>query len=119
MEAVAFPPSAAGAATAAPPRFAASAGTDGKLVIWDVERNAEWTQKRHPHAVTCVCWARDDVLVTGGADAVVRVWDLRSELPVRELKGHTKAVLDVRVSSDGLLLATASDDHAARLFALA
>ncbi|GHP03804.1 hypothetical protein PPROV_000255900 [Pycnococcus provasolii] len=135
VEVVAFPPTPVGAATAPAPRFAASAGTDGKLVVWDVERTSEWTIKRHPHAITCMQWhpSHEGLVLTAGADAVIRLWDLRApteaaalaaapaaaDVPLREYKGHTKAILDLRVSQDGGIFATASDDHTARIYELA
>jgi len=54
-----------------------------------------------PGWVTSVCWRKDSehLFVSGGHDAVVRVWDSRSaRTPLYELRGHEDRVLAVNWS---------------------
>jgi WD40 repeat protein len=56
------------------------------------------------------------MLVTSGADATARLWDLEtgSERPV--LRGHQAVIGGVAVSPEGARIATASDDGTTRLW---
>jgi WD40 repeat protein/serine/threonine protein kinase len=52
-----------------------------------------------------------------GADSqVVRLWSLRTNRPLRDLRGHTKGIFDVTFSSDGSALASASGDGTVRVW---
>ena len=55
-------------------------------------------------------------LASGSDDRSVRLWDVASGEPVRELKGHTDAVISVAFSPDGKYLASGSDDRSVRLW---
>lgn len=59
------------------------------------------------------------VLVSGGADAAVRLWDARSGREYVSYKGHDGAVTAVVFSPDGKWLATGDDGGTARLWDLA
>jgi len=58
-------------------------------------------------------------------DSTATVWDLSTAVvaaagaeptPVAVLQGHTKVISDVRLSGDGTLIATASDDNTVRVW---
>ena len=52
--------------------------------------------------IICVAFAPDGRrALSGGADKVVRLWDLESGDLIRELKGHTEWVFSVAFSPDG------------------
>jgi WD40 repeat protein len=71
-------------------------------------------------AVLSVCLTPDGTTaVTGGGDAGVRVWDVRTGKCAQTLSGeHTEAVWDVAVSPSGALVATCSDDNSLALMAV-
>jgi WD40 repeat protein len=56
-------------------------------------------------------------VVTGSADATVRIWDV-STGEGRELAGHGAAVFDVDVSDDGERVVSASRDTTVRIWPL-
>jgi serine-threonine kinase receptor-associated protein len=64
----------------------------------------------HPDSVTCGTWTNDEhLVVSGGEDGVLRMWDLRSSAAVQE---HAFApgspVNDMEMTSDGNMLAVAA-----------
>ena len=56
------------------------------------------------------------LIVTGGSDDLVRIWDARTGALRRTLTGHLGRVGDVAFSPDGTLLATGSTDLTARVW---
>ncbi|MEO8368548.1 MAG: WD40 repeat domain-containing protein [Candidatus Solibacter sp.] len=76
--------------------------------------------------ITAIEQAKDEVravaispdgryLATGGADGIVRIWNLESKVS-RELKGHSDWITGVTFSPDGKLFATSSADRTARVW---
>jgi WD40 repeat protein len=58
---------------------------DGLVKVWDVKRKEnEHTLKGHLSDVKCVSWHPDRALiVSGGKDNTLRLWDPRKQDPVR------------------------------------
>ncbi|MCR9245150.1 MAG: trypsin-like peptidase domain-containing protein [bacterium] len=93
-----------------------SASSDGTVKKW------AWTGQRAElvgefdgsnSSVLCVALAFEgQVLVTGGRDGRVRLWDYESCRQLYALDGHRAAVFSVAVDSSGLRLASASNDGA-------
>jgi ribosome assembly protein SQT1 len=100
--------------------LAASAGVDGRLLVWDLntlsQRSAPCV---HPEAVTRMCWhPLQPLVVTACMDGAVRCWDLRTGSVAKQFGGHSAGLLDVALSPDGSMIISAGDDHTARIFSL-
>jgi hypothetical protein len=91
---------------------------DGKPHLWDVNGQKElplvW---KNPGPVLCGAFAPGTpIMATGGADKIIRLWDLRTGREFRALKGHTEGVTGVAFSADGFKVASASDDGTVRVW---
>jgi WD40 repeat protein len=103
---------------------------DGTARLWDAESGKELhrflgqpmatgkkTAFRRPTDIHCVGFLPDGRRVfTGGADAVVRLWDAVTGQELRRFVGHTGWVSCAAVSRDGARLLTGSFDASARLW---
>ena len=69
----------------------------------------------HDGPVSCVDMRADGTLVSGGYDASLLIWSAAGR-PERKLAGHRALVNGVRFSPDGARIASASSDHAARVW---
>jgi WD40 repeat protein len=101
---------------------------DGKLLatathaktarLWDAATgNPMRTLTGHAYVVYAVAFSPGRLLATGDSDGAVRLWDTATGNPIRVLTGHTDSVHAAAFSPDGKLLATASWDKTARLWA--
>ena len=78
----------------------ASGGEDGTARVWDAATGACLREFRHAggvHALAQLSNGARDLLVTGCADAVVRVWDAFGGEMDTELHGHADAVIALAV----------------------
>jgi serine/threonine protein kinase len=70
-----------------------------------------FTYKHLGGVVNCAAWSPDGTCIaSGGDDATVRIWDVRTGETLITLRGHSERVNAVGWSPDGSLLASASDD---------
>jgi WD40 repeat protein len=99
-------------------RRLAIAGRDGVVRELDVRKRKllpAWVQ-RHKGYIRSLAYRRDGrVLATGGRDGSLWLWDARSRLPLKQLKGHTDDVNSLDFDANGRLL-SASDDKTVRLW---
>jgi WD40 repeat protein len=100
-------------------RLLASAGADGRVFVWDLEkRQVQFRLEGHADSVLDLAFHPDGRrLVTGGRDGRVFVWDLETRRAVRQ-EWHTSDCRCVAVSPDGRLLATAAFESTVRLWDL-
>jgi WD40 repeat protein len=58
-------------------------------------------------------------LVSASTDKSIRVWDVRTGAPLKEIRGHTEGVNGVAVSPDGASVVSVSEDTTAKVWELA
>jgi WD40 repeat protein len=57
------------------------------------------------------------LVVSGGEDKTVKLWDAKTGVLLRSFRGHTSVVTRVAFSADGRHLASASLDKTVRIWA--
>jgi len=89
-------------------RRAVTAGQEKVLQVWDTEHGlCSVTLPGHQDVVKQVLWVSDNSILSGGADAVIRLWDLRSG--TQALTAFAKApVASLELSKDGKTLTSAA-----------
>jgi WD40 repeat protein len=109
----------------------ASASYDQTVQVWEIDRAsaiaadpALHIQRRHslphPQRVAALAFSPDGrILVTGGADHLVRLWDIASGQLRHVWSGHTGEVRSLAFSPDGRWLASASFDQTVRVWEVA
>ena len=92
------------------------------IAWWSVSGGPEATLRGHDGPVYFVAFSPDgETLASGGADRVVRVWDLATFRERAALRGHTGFIESVAFSPDGETLATTAthEDRDVRLWDVA
>ncbi len=87
-----------------------SKGRNGSMSLWRADTGQHvCTFQGHEHGVWSVDFKGRSTLVSGGADKTIKVWALSDgEAPalLHTLRGHTATVLAVKVSPDGMKIAS-------------
>lgn len=103
----------------------ASAGEDGRILIWNVPEAGPRTGdapagelRGHERRIVDLAWhpAAEGVLASASHDLTVRLWDVVKGASRVTLEGHPDAVLDQNWSLAGDRLATTCRDKHVRLF---
>eukprot|EP00026_Physarum_polycephalum_P002001 Phypoly_transcript_02005.p1 GENE.Phypoly_transcript_02005~~Phypoly_transcript_02005.p1 ORF type:complete len:941 (-),score=244.83 Phypoly_transcript_02005:204-2969(-) len=110
-------------------RIFATGGEDAHVKIWRVPEGGLLAQKKavttaegdmigHTRKITSVSFhpTADNILLTTGADLVVRVWDVTNLREALVLSGHNDTIAGIAVGYRGDTLATASRDKQLRIF---
>jgi WD40 repeat protein len=95
-------------------KLVASAGRDGRVVVWDVEAGrVRHRLDAHRGAALSLAFAPGGgTLASGGEDRVIRLWDLASGRLIRALEGHRDSVCALAFAPDGNTLASGDTDWA-------
>lgn len=81
---------------------------NAKIHVFDTEGNAQRTLQGHVMGVwAMVPW--DDILVSGGCDRDVRVWDLTTGACLHTLRGHTSTVRCLKMSDANTAISGSRD----------
>lgn len=76
-------------------------------------------QAGHAFKINAVTFGLNDtILVSGGADHKIIVWDVASGRELRMFSGHTGYINALAISNDGKLLASGSNDRSIKLWNL-
>ncbi|KAK0709096.1 WD40-repeat-containing domain protein [Lasiosphaeria miniovina] len=81
---------------------------NAKIHVFDTEGNAQRTLQGHVMGVwAMVPW--EDILVSGGCDRDVRVWDLKTGACLHTLRGHTSTVRCLKMSDANTAISGSRD----------
>ena len=91
-------------------RFIAGGGYNDPVRIWDAASGKEHLQLPEPWIEAAVFTKGAGQILTGGKLKTVRVWNLLSGKEDAQLTGHQAAITALAVSTDNILIASASQD---------
>lgn len=95
----------------------AAAGADKTVRVYGLETGKLEATLSAGAAVTGLAFLPDgNRLVAAGGDKVIKVWDVAGKAVLKELAGHSLAVLAVGASADGRLVVSGSADASVRGF---
>ncbi|KAJ9134423.1 F-box/WD repeat-containing protein 7 [Pleurostoma richardsiae] len=90
------------------PKYIIVALDNARIHVFDTEGNAQRTLQGHVMGVwAMVPW--DDILVSGGCDRDVRVWDLTTGTCLHTLRGHTSTVRCLKMSDANTAISGSRD----------
>lgn len=90
----------------------ATAESTQRLNIWSINESKPILNLFHGCDVTCLSWhpKRDQLTLTGGADGIIRLWDLRSTChPIERYLGHHYAIRKIVFGFEGHFLSCSLD----------
>jgi WD40 repeat protein len=95
-----------------------SAGSDRRALLWNVSDGTILRDFPHDLAVNAVAFNRGDpgIVATGGADSLIKLWNVAGGSQIATLIGHTEPVNALAFSRDGMALLSGGDDNTARLW---
>jgi hypothetical protein len=95
----------------------ATVSDDGLAKLWTLTERTDPIQLKHPGAVRTVAFTRAGrLLVTGGRDGGVRLWDPLTGKETATTRGHKGTVVAVAVAADGKTVASAGGDKTIKLW---
>jgi WD40 repeat protein len=95
----------------------ASAGVDGKVILWDLSAGTKRQTLTPGGPPRCLALSPDDnVLAIGGEKNHIELWNLASGKPLGPLEGHTDWINCLTFNVDGKLLASGSHDGTVRVW---
>lgn len=93
-------------------------------MLWDLERGGQRLQiqcaddeESGKGSIYALC-ANENLVVSGGPESVVKVWDVRSAKRVTQFVGHTDNVRSVMISEDSDIIISASSDQTVKVWSV-
>ncbi len=90
---------------------------DYSVGLWTLEDGGVRWLEGHRAAVNAVSFIGPNRAASGGDDFEVILWDLGSQVMLRQLEGHQGKISAVAATADGMKLASASWDGSVRIWA--
>jgi WD40 repeat protein len=98
-------------------KIAVSAGGDPNIKVWDMAAGTAKKTFACPSIFRSLALSPDGgLLVSGGDDKTVRIWDISSGRCLKEMAGHTEAIVSVAVSSRQSMAVSTSKDRTIRVW---
>ncbi|KAK6026576.1 WD domain, G-beta repeat protein [Ostertagia ostertagi] len=91
-----------------------SCSADMSIKVWEFGGSYACvkTLKGHDHNISSVCFLPSgDAILSASRDHTIKLWEVASGYCVHTFRGHSEWVRMVRVSPDGVLFASASNDQ--------
>lgn len=100
--------------------FFVTCGNDNSWAFNDINMGRTIKHKTDlPDIYTCMEFQPDGLLLCGGtADKMINIWDIKEQVPVAQLPGHTDGITALTFSENGYYLASASKDNTVKLWDL-
>jgi len=100
----------------------ASAHSDHQVRLWDTrvvgDSVVKLNLKSHTGWVSCVQWSptNSNILVSGSHDTTLKLWDIRSTVPLHTVHAHSNKVLGLDVIADGSMVVSGGADSALKAY---
>lgn len=104
--------------------WVASGGLDRKVCLWDLNgagkiseietRDEEKTDKGSVYALAAI----QNILVSGGPESIIRLWDPRCGKRITKFVGHTDNIRDILINKVGDTIMTASSDQTIKVWSI-
>ncbi|MHA1772107.1 MAG: WD40 repeat domain-containing protein [Candidatus Thorarchaeota archaeon] len=92
-------------------RMIAAAMQDRSIRFFDVENGDEVQKIQDDFLCTSIAFSpRGDIVVTGGVDRLIKIWDIKTGERLATLEGHSYPILSLSFSPDGDKFVSGSGD---------